>query len=80
MAKVFRVRPHDEGGPCAVRRPDTGEMDVPNPAAEFPADDPLVVAYPWLFRQSSADDASPDDTETTTRRKRTTTSRSSETK
>ena len=44
-----RVRPASQGGPCAVRHPDHGELVVPNPAKPYPDDDPLVKAYPWLF-------------------------------
>lgn len=44
-----RVRPYSQGGPCAVRHPEHGEYVVPNPAQPYPADDPLVRAYPWLF-------------------------------
>lgn len=51
MEKVryVRVRPYHLGGPCAVRHPDFGEFVVPNPAEAYRADDPLVIAYPWLF-------------------------------
>lgn len=45
-----RVRPHVEGGPCAVRHPEHGEYVVPDPARPYRTDDPLVEAYPWLFR------------------------------
>jgi hypothetical protein len=78
MAKVFRVRPHDEGGPVIVRTPWVGEgaMDVPNPAQDYAEDHPLVEAYPWLFRETTTEDVpEPEGTETTTSRKRTTTRR-----
>lgn len=73
MAKVYRVRPHDEGGPVIVRMPWAGEgaMDVPNPALDYEEDHPLVQAYPWLFRESTVEDAAPSDTETTSSRTRT---------
>lgn len=44
-----RVRPASQGGPCAVRHPEHGEMVVPNPAQPYRDDDALVEAYPWLF-------------------------------
>lgn len=47
--EYVRVRPYSDGGPCAVRHPEHGEMVVPGPAEVFRADDPLVKAYPWLF-------------------------------
>lgn len=51
MAEVEyrRVRPAHMGGPCAVRHPEHGELVVPNPAQPYRADDPLVLAYDWLF-------------------------------
>jgi hypothetical protein len=33
----------------AVRHPEHGGYVVPSPAQTYPADDPLVRAYPWLF-------------------------------
>lgn len=77
MAKVYRVRPHSEGGPVIVRTPWHGEgtMDIPNPSEEFSEDHPMVEAYPWLFRASEVEDAAPSDTETTTTRTRTTRAR-----
>lgn len=39
--------------PHAVRHPETGAYIVPNPALPYADDDPLVLAYPWLF---AADD------------------------
>lgn len=56
--KLMRVRPAWQGGTCAVRHPEHGEHVVPDPRATFRADDPVVVAYPWLF--VSADDATPE--------------------
>lgn len=47
--KYVRVRPYADGGPCAVRHPEHGEFVVPDPAQTYRADDPVVVAYPWLF-------------------------------
>lgn len=47
--EFVRVRPAHMGGPCAVRHPEHGEFVVPNPAHPYPANDPLVVEYPWLF-------------------------------
>lgn len=57
MPKMVRVRPASEGGPCAVRHPEHGEYVVPNPAHAYPADDPLVREYPWLFRSDNDDQA-----------------------
>jgi hypothetical protein len=42
--KLLRVRQ-----PAAVRHPDTGELVVPTNDQPWRADDPLVMAYPWLF-------------------------------
>ncbi|WP_435585813.1 hypothetical protein [Micromonospora aurantiaca (nom. illeg.)] len=39
---------------AAVRHPEHGGFVTPSPADSYPADDPLVRAYPWLF--SSEDD------------------------
>lgn len=47
--KYVRVRPPTDGGPCAVRHPEHGELVVPSPSEAFRDDDPLVRAYPWLF-------------------------------
>lgn len=49
MGKIVRVRPSDLGGTCAVLHPETGQHVVPSPALTYDSDDPLVVAYPWLF-------------------------------
>jgi hypothetical protein len=35
--------------PHAVRHPESGGMVVPSPAETYQDDDPLVLAYPWLF-------------------------------
>jgi hypothetical protein len=47
--KYVRVRPYSDGGPCAVRHPEHGELVVPDPAQVYRADDPIVTAFPWLF-------------------------------
>ncbi len=47
--KTVRVRPREGGGAVAVRHPETGAHVVPIPGEEYPADHPLVRAYPWLF-------------------------------
>lgn len=67
MAKIYRVRPASEGGPCAVRHPDHGELVVPNPAQQFAEDDPLIRAHPWLFVVDS-ETADEPPVETATRR------------
>jgi len=37
------------GDPCAVRHPESGVLIVPDRSRPWPADDPLVRAYPWMF-------------------------------
>jgi hypothetical protein len=44
-----RVRPPEFGGVAAVRHPEHGEYVVPSPNLAYRDDDPLVMAYPWLF-------------------------------
>lgn len=48
-----RVRPptpDGHGGACAVRHPNNPEMFVvPDPKTPYRDDDPLVLAYPWMF-------------------------------
>lgn len=34
---------------AAVSHPLTGAFVTPDPTAQYPADDPLVRAYPWMF-------------------------------
>lgn len=43
--KMYRVT----GDPCAVQHPEAGVMVVPRRDQPYPADDPLVIAYPWMF-------------------------------
>jgi hypothetical protein len=64
---VVRVRPARLGGPCAVRHPEHGEFVVPPPGGEYRADDPLVLAHPWLFVTGTqlAADATPEVVEST---------------
>lgn len=39
-----------EGQAAAVRHPEVpGMMIVPDPRVPYRDDDPLVVAYPWMF-------------------------------
>lgn len=47
--KTVRVRSRQAGGAVAVLDPATGMHVNPQPGEEFPADHPLVRAYPWLF-------------------------------
>lgn len=35
--------------PSAVRHPESGGIMVPDPRRTYPADDPLVKTYPWMF-------------------------------
>jgi hypothetical protein len=44
MARTVRVI-----NPAAVRHPETGDMVVPDPRIPYRDDDPLVVAFPWMF-------------------------------
>lgn len=47
--KTVRVRDRQNGGAVAVLNPETGMHVSPRPGDEYPADHPLVRAYPWLF-------------------------------
>lgn len=44
---------------AAVRHPETGQYVVPNPTQPYPDDDPIVRAYPWMFRSDNEDDDAP---------------------
>lgn len=38
---------------AAVRHPETGQYVVPNPTAAYRDDDPIVLAYPWMFKSDN---------------------------
>lgn len=44
--KLYRVR---VSALAAVLHPETGVHTVPDPRQPYPASDPLVREYPWLF-------------------------------
>lgn len=48
------VRPNE---PHLVRHPESGVLVVPNPAETYRDDDPIVLAYPWLFASDADGDA-----------------------
>lgn len=41
----------------AVRHPESGAMIVPDQAIDYPASDPLVREYPWLFEDKDPEPA-----------------------
>ena len=47
MPKIYRVT----GEPALVRDPVTHAMVSPDPRMDYPADHPLVVAYPDMFAE-----------------------------
>lgn len=47
---------------AAVRHPEHGGFVTPNPSDTYPADDPLVRAYPWLFSSEEELASRPDET------------------
>lgn len=47
--KTVRVRPRSETGAVAVTDPESGMHVSPKEGDTYPADHPLVRAYPWLF-------------------------------
>jgi hypothetical protein len=46
VSKIVRVR---EPGKHVLRHPESGVMVVPDRAATYRTDDPLVLAFPWAF-------------------------------